>query len=863
MLRAPLRRCFSLFGVPFLRSPSDFDRVQKAALTACLPHIHRLSQQTPNSPPTQTLALASAREVLYRLDAVSNTLCRVLDSAEATRSLSTSEPWRESADGAFSSLAVFMYELNGHEPLYTALCRIVSNPEVMKALGREESQLATLLKAEFERDGIGQSPEVRARIGELRGTLEGLGATFTQALHAPPPLFTAPTTVGGQPLKHVLPRYCLVDQPLELDLDRGVMAAHPTLIAHCLRHTPSAPFRRAALIASHSEHAGNVATLEELRNGRTALAKLAGAESYADMAPGERLVGSSVQAVDFLTALCKAVLPRAALEAAALGQAKAALSYQDELLGGNGSEVTNVASRGDSHSSDSHAASAPVRKLFALLSNPSSGTTSLPVEPWDVAFYSGKASLSSVQRDPSLLASQYLPLSAVLQGLFGVMRRVFGVECRETPFSPGEAWVVGGDASSTTHPFLRRFELSHESEGPLGTMYLDPYSRPLKFSGAAHFVVQCGKERGEFDGGLERVLGEGGGGGSALVPSSYSSKYHLPVVALALNFAPPVSRSGSGGGIDASSTLLSPLEVETLFHEWGHAIHSLLSRTQFQHTSGTRGALDFVEIPSHLFEYWAREWGSVSQFARHYATGEPMPQALWERVRVVRGHWRGTEILQLATHALFDLALFGGEKAQARVLAGGGCLVSSGGESIGEVEGLAEEALRGVAQGGGVGAIQDTVLRGTGTTAVALELCSDGGRVGVVDSPTSFAIPSSLHSTQLLRTVSETYNLLPHLPGSTWHGGFSHVATYGGGYYSYALATVTASALWAHLFAKDPFSRASGDVLRREMLALGGAGDPKDMIRACLQGQRRLSFLPLLKECASTPLAVVALDKKA
>jgi hypothetical protein len=116
----------------------------------------------------------------------------------------------------------------------------------------------------------------------------------------------------------------------------------------------------------------------------------------------------------------------------------------------------------------------------------------------------------------------------------------------------------------------------------LGTVYFDLAPRPHKFGGAAHFVVRCGKLAHEYDGGLERALGvppafevsasgeDGGGGGE-----------QLPIVVLVASLG-----SGGHGAVDPEAVGLSPAEVETLFHEAGHALHSLLSRTEFQHLHG-------------------------------------------------------------------------------------------------------------------------------------------------------------------------------------------------------------------------------------------------------------------------------------
>jgi hypothetical protein len=384
----------------------------------------------------------------------------------------------------------------------------------------------------------------------------------------------------------------------------------------------------------------------------------------------------------------------------------------------------------------------------------------------------------------------------------------------------------------------------------------------------------------------------------------------LPVVVLSLNLDGTSSSSSSSGGVVGFH--FSPAELETLFHEWGHAMHSLLSRTQFQHTSGTRGALDFVEIPSHLFEYWARDYDSVAAFAvlkghphpQQHPQGHPqqhpqrhLPKELWDRVQASRAHWRGTELLQVCVHSLFDLALFGGQAIEAAVMAGPEVSV----EEARALAGLTAAALAGEDEackssggggggGGGCGgapascaigassasaarlgltALRAQFARGGSGTPLSIDLCptasggmesqrqhqgeegkeegeegEEEGEEEVGEQEEGAAAPARAPpphpltpSGTLLQAVGRRYSVLPPLDKSHWHGGFAHLGHYGGGYYTYALAAVASAALWRALFAGRVFSRASGEVLRRELLEKGGAGDPRAMLAACLRRQ--------------------------
>ena len=174
-------------------------------------------------------------------------------------------------------------------------------------------------------------------------------------------------------------------------------------------------------------------------------------------------------------------------------------------------------------------------------------------------------------------------------------------------------------------------------------MYLDLHPRPGKFGHAAHFTIRCGRIRPED--GVPARRGEAGGA---------NADGQLPIVALVCNLSPPTP------GLD--ETVLSHSEVETLFHEFGHGLHSMLSRTAFQHLSGTRAAMDFVETPSHLIEAFARDPSFLSStLARHHATGEPMSVRAARHLALSHADFRGVEVQSQIVHSKFDQALFGPE----------------------------------------------------------------------------------------------------------------------------------------------------------------------------------------------------------
>ena len=211
-------------------------------------------------------------------------------------------------------------------------------------------------------------------------------------------------------------------------------------------------------------------------------------------------------------------------------------------------------------------------------------------------------------------ASKFFTVHSVIAGLTLLCERLFGVLLRDVPLSPGEAWAPG----------VRKLEARHSVEGPLGWVYLDLRSRPRKQAGAAHYVLRAGRARGGV----------------------------LPRVAL-------VACLGEG-----DSCSLPHSAVEVLHHELGHALHSLLSRTHFQHLSGTRGSADVVEAPSTLLERLAWEPGAVGAWARA-ADGQPLPPKLLGRLSAARRAFAATDALQQVVHSATDLALHSCRSGQA------------------------------------------------------------------------------------------------------------------------------------------------------------------------------------------------------
>jgi len=224
---------------------------------------------------------------------------------------------------------------------------------------------------------------------------------------------------------------------------------------------------------------------------------------------------------------------------------------------------------------------------------------------WDYSYYSVKLSdqrASNMYRTDSL--DCYFSLGTVIQGLSRLMSQLFGVRLVPQQTLPGETW----------NNDVRRLDVISEDEGHIAVIYCDLFKRDGKNPNPCHYTLRCSRLIDEVE--LEEASDM-----ISLARTTAGAVYQLPIIALICDFSP-------------TSTSRPPLlefhEVVTLFHEMGHAIHSILARTTLHNVAGTRCMTDFSELPSILMEYFAKSPQVASQYARHYETDAPLPQQMFK-----------------------------------------------------------------------------------------------------------------------------------------------------------------------------------------------------------------------------------------
>jgi oligopeptidase A len=233
-----------------------------------------------------------------------------------------------------------------------------------------------------------------------------------------------------------------------------------------------------------------------------------------------------------------------------------------------------------------------------------------PLQSWDVAFYSERLKRERLQVSEEELRP-YFPLPRVLAGLFAVASRLYGIR------------IVARTDTEVYHPDVRFFDIRERDGTPRGGFFLDLYARPKKRGGA--WMDECvGRMR------LDHASA-------------------LPIAYLVCNFTPPAGEK---------PTLLTHYEVLTLFHEFGHGLHHMLTRVDFPSVGGINGVpWDAVELPSQFMENFAWRKEVLPLISAHVDTGEPLPVEMLSKLQATRTFQAGMQSARQLEFGLFDFRL--------------------------------------------------------------------------------------------------------------------------------------------------------------------------------------------------------------
>lgn len=233
----------------------------------------------------------------------------------------------------------------------------------------------------------------------------------------------------------------------------------------------------------------------------------------------------------------------------------------------------------------------------------------ITIEPWDYYFYAEKVRRKKYALDEDEVKG-YFEIDSVAKGIFAMAERLYGIHFTPIPNAP------------KYHPDVKVYDVTDDKGEHVAVFMTDYFSRPSKRQGAWMESLQ----------------------GSFIDPDGKSQR---PIVYNVANFAKPTPGSPS---------LLSMDDVETMFHEFGHGLHGMLTRAALRSQSGTNVDRDYVELPSQIHEHWAFEPALLKEYAHHYKTGAVIPDSLIAKIEASSTHNQGFTTTELAGAALLDLA---------------------------------------------------------------------------------------------------------------------------------------------------------------------------------------------------------------
>ncbi|OJH85379.1 oligopeptidase A [Serratia marcescens] len=558
----PLLTPFSLPPFSAIR-PEDIVPAVQSALADCRAAVERVvAQPGPFTWDNLCQPLAESDDRLSRIWSPIGHLNSVKNSPEL----------RAAYEQALPLLSEYGTWVGQHEGLYQAYSSLKEGA-AFETLSVPQRKAVDNALRDFELSGIGLSADKQQRYGEIVARLSELGSTYSNnvldATMGWSKLITDEAELSGLP-ESALAQAQAMAQAKEQDgwlLTLDMPSYLPVLTYADNRALREEMYRAFATRASdQGPKAGkwdNSEVMAETLALRHELAQLLGFDTYADKSLATKMAESPEQVIGFLSDLAKRARPQAEQELAQL-RAFAKQHYGvDEL------------------------------------------------DAWDITYYGEKQkqhlfSISDEQLRP------YFPEQRVVEGLFEVVKRIYGITAKER--KDVDTW----------HPDVRFFDL-FDADGELrGSFYLDLYARENKRGGA--WMDDCVGSLRKADGTLQK-----------------------PVAYLTCNFNRPLGDQPA---------LFTHNEVTTLFHEFGHGLHHMLTQIDTAGVSGINGVpWDAVELPSQFMENWCWEPEALAFISGHYQSGEPLPKAMLDKLLAANNYQAALFILRQLEFGLFDFRM--------------------------------------------------------------------------------------------------------------------------------------------------------------------------------------------------------------
>lgn len=510
--------------------------------------------------------------LIQPIDEMDEKFSRAWSPVSHLNSVKNSPELREAYEACLPLLSEYSTWVGQHKPLYQAYKQIKESEEYIKLTKAQKKVIDNALR-DFELSGIGLPEDKQKRYGEIVAKLSELSSKYSNnvldATMGWTKLITNLDDLSGMPesalaaAKEQAKAKGQEGWLLTLDIP-----SYLPIMTYCdnrdLRFELYQAYNTRA--SDQGPNAGkwdNTEIIKQILSLRDELAHLLGFETYADKSLATKMAESIQQVIEFLTDLASKAKPQGEKELADLKR------YAYEFFGAS------------------------------------------DIKPWDIAYYSEKQKQYLYTINDEELRP-YFPEQTVINGLFEVVHRVFGITAKQR--QGVEVW----------DPEVKFYDL-YNTDGELkGSFYLDLYAREHKRGGA--WMDDCIGRMRFADGHVQK-----------------------PVAYLTCNFNRPIGDKPA---------LFTHNEVTTLFHEFGHGLHHMLTEIDVSSVAGINGVpWDAVELPSQFLENWCWEPEALAFISGHYETGEPLPAEMLEKMLDAKNYQAALFILRQLEFGLFDFKL--------------------------------------------------------------------------------------------------------------------------------------------------------------------------------------------------------------
>ena len=510
--------------------------------------------------------------LIQPIDEMDEKFGRVWSPVSHLNSVKNSPELRKAYEACLPLLSEYSTWVGQHKPLYQAYKQLKQSDNYNMLCKAQKKVIDNALR-DFELSGIGLPDDKQKRYGEIVAKLSELSSQYSNnvldATMGWTKLITDEKQLSGMPESALA---AAKEQAKSKGQEGWLITldipSYQPVMTYCdnreLRFELYQAYNTRA--SDQGPNAGkwdNTQIIEQILTLRDELAKLLGFDTYADKSLATKMAQSVHQVTEFLTDLANKAKPQGEKELAELKR------YAYEFFGAS------------------------------------------DIKPWDIAYYSEKQKqyLYTINNEE---LRPYFPEQRVINGLFEVVHRIFGITAKER--QGVEVW----------HPDVKFYDLYNTSGELKGSFYLDLYAREHKRGGA--WMDDCIGRMRFADGHIQK-----------------------PVAYLTCNFNRPIGDKPA---------LFTHDEVTTLFHEFGHGLHHMLTEIDVSSVAGINGvAWDAVELPSQFLENWCWQPEALAFISGHYQTGEPLPPEMLEKMLDAKNYQAALFILRQLEFGLFDFKL--------------------------------------------------------------------------------------------------------------------------------------------------------------------------------------------------------------